>query len=45
MNEKTKIPLVIKMAWSVLFIWMAFYLITYALPDLMEWIQKTNPSP
>lgn len=33
-----KIPLVIKIVWTVLIIWVVSYLIAYALPDIKAWL-------
>lgn len=38
-GEGHRVPLVIKIAWTVLITWAIYYLFTYSLPDLKNWIQ------
>ena len=35
-----KVPRVIRLAWTVLIVFVAMYVIAYALPDLKEWIGR-----
>ena len=34
------IPLVIKILWAMLVVWIFYYLIKYMIPDLREWMNK-----
>lgn len=38
-GEGHGIPLFIKIAWLILVIWGIYYLLTYSLPDLKNWIR------
>lgn len=33
-----KIPFVIIVAWFILILWIVFYLVSFALPDLKNWL-------
>ncbi|MFZ8934911.1 MAG: hypothetical protein ACO20H_09595 [Bacteriovoracaceae bacterium] len=35
-----KIPLVIKIVWSILIVWLIVYLVSYLGPDLKIWLNK-----
>lgn len=38
--QGNEIPLAIKIVWTVFFIWLVYYLISYSIPNLAEWLGK-----
>jgi Kef-type K+ transport system membrane component KefB len=42
-QEENPVPFWIKLMWGIFILWGLYYLASYWFPDLVRWIESTNP--